>query len=83
MKKIMIALCAIVVTAVTQAASCNWNSYAVDSTMANPLVGGSYWLVSLGTSDAGLADLIVRNDGSVDFGSYTTVASGKITGNSN
>jgi hypothetical protein len=79
MKKIMIALAAFAVAACAQAANCNWSTYAVTSDMSAGLVGGSYWLVALGSSADGVSDLVVKQDGTVDFGSYSTIASGSIT----
>lgn len=79
MKKLMMIAAIVCAATFAHAANCQWNSYAYAQDWQTALSGGSYWLVALGSSDAGLSSLVVKQDGSVDFGSYTTVASGKIT----
>ncbi len=79
MKKVIMVAAIVCAATFAQAVNCQWNSYAYAQDWQTALSDGSYWLVALGTSDAGLSDLVVKQDGSVDFGSYTTVASGKIT----
>ena len=79
MKKLMITAAIVCAAVFARGASCDWSTYAVTDDMSAGLVDGSYWLVSLGDSASGLDSLVVKQDGSVDFGSYTTVDSGSIT----
>jgi len=78
MKKIILAAAIGCVAALTHAANCSWGTYAYDSSMATALEGGTYWVVSLGTSDAGLAGIKVMTDGTIDLAGNTQVAKGTV-----
>ena len=79
MKKLMITVAIVCASVFAHGAACDWSSYAVTEDMSAGLAGGKYWLVALGSSASGLNDLKVKQDGTVDFGTYSTVDSGSIT----
>ena len=74
----MIAAAVVCAAAFAQGASCSWSTYAYDSAMATSLDGGTYWLVSLGSSAAALADISVNANGEITLGTATQVATGTI-----
>ena len=74
----MIAAVAAGLAVFAHAASCNWATYAYDSSMMTSLDGGTYWVVALGSSAAGLDDIKVMSDGSIDLAGNTQVSTGTI-----
>ena len=79
MKKIMVLFAAVVIAAVTHAASFAWSTTALTSDMSDIVDGGSYYLVALGT-DTDVSSFKVFDDGTYDFGSYAVVDSGAVVG---
>ena len=78
MKKLIMAAAIVCAAAFAQAANCNWTTYAYDSAMVTALEGGTYWIVSLGTSDAGLSNIKVMTDGTIDLAGNTQIDTGSI-----
>ena len=83
MKKLMIAAAAIVLaTGFANAANCAWGTMAVTSDMSAMIDGGTYWLVALGADTGASSAFKVNSDGTYDFGAYSVVNTGTVSGGS-
>lgn len=81
MNKLMIVVAAICFATVTRAASFVWSTTVLTSTMDDVIDGGNYYLVALGT-ETDVSGFKVYNNGTYDFGGYTVVDTGIISGGS-
>lgn len=78
MKKLLTIIAVACMATLAQASAFNWTSTAYKSDYSASLNGGTYWLVSLGTSTEAVEDLYVLTDGSTSWTSDKQVATGAI-----
>lgn len=77
MKKLVIIVAVAVIGLVSNAANCNWSTYAMDESY-NGLDNGTYWLISLGADSGAASAFEIMADGTYNFGSYAVVDTGTI-----
>ena len=80
MKKIMMAVAVTLTAVAVNAANCAWNTMAVTSDMSGMIDGGTYWLVALGADTGVASGFTVFQDGTYDFGGYSVVDTGSVSG---
>lgn len=79
MKKLLMIIAVAGMAAISQAAQASWASIAYNGSMTTPIAGGTYWLVSLGSSTEAVEDLYVLTDGTTSWTADKQVGSGTIT----
>ena len=75
MKKLLIALAAVLTAASMQALTLSWASYYVTELDDGGIADGTYWLVDLGTSND-VGGFKMYEDGTYDFGSGKVLSTG-------
>lgn len=77
MKKLIVAVVIVCATAFAKAASCSWDTYAMNEGYEG-LDNGTFWLVSLGNNSGAASAFEVYRDGTYNFGGYSVADSGII-----